>query len=222
MISFVKKEVPGGFFEDCVRELVIIYDYAFRIVHETLRLSGSQAKWTIPYIRRSMMEEAIKRIAREHGLKYTERKNSKGTWGGNCPQVEIEAGSFKFLFHAVDGPSRKVRPSRRRKNLAMRQRLLFSLSELHPDLEEGENFGVILHGPDSRKPGELYENLSRVGFVSLRFPSPEFVYLHPPIDLIEYCNLELYPETKPERDEEEARPELRKEVKTETETDKKE
>lgn len=210
MHTLLKREIPGGFLVDCILELVRIYDKVFKIAHENLELSGSQAKWAIPYLRRGMTEGAIKKVARDHGLKFTERKNSKGTWGGNCPQVEIESGLFKLLFHAVDGPSRKVRRSRRRASLASRQGLLFSLAELHPDLEEGQIFGIILHGPDSPRLGETYESLSRVGFVSLGFPSPEFVYLHPPIDLLKYCNMEeLYSEIKEEPIEDKAHPETK-------------
>jgi len=216
MLTLLEKEVPPGFFADSILELVRIYSDGFKIAHENLKLSGAQAKWAIPYLRRSMTEVCMKRIAKDHGLNYTERKNSKGNWGGNCPQVEVEVGHFKLLLHAVDGPSRKVRPSRRRKSLASRQGLLFSLEELHLHLEEGQIFGVILHGPDSPRPGESYENLSRVGFVTLRFPDPEFRYLHAPIDLIKYCNMEeLYPETKAEPSEDKAHPELRKEIKIE-------
>ena len=216
MLTLLEKEVPPEFFADCILELVRIYDKGFKIAHENLELSGSQAKWAIPYIRRGMAEGAIKKVARDHDLKYIERKNSKGNWGGNCPQVEIESGLFKFLFQAVDSPSRKVRRSRRRESLANRQRLLFSLTEMHPNLEEGQIFGIILHGPDSPKLGETYENLSRVGFVSLGFPNPEFDYLHPPIDLLEYCNMEeLYPETIEEPSEDKAHPEIRKEIQIE-------
>lgn len=212
MLTLIGKEVPKGFFVDCILELKRIYDEGFRIAHERLGLSGSQAKWAIPYLRWSMAESALKRIAKEHGLNYTERKNSKGTWGGNCPQVEVEVDHFKFMFHAVDNPKRKVRHSRRRKTLAMRQRLLLSIEELHPDLKEGQIFGALLHGPDSPRPGETYENLARVGFVNLGFPDPEFAYPHPPIDLIEYCNLDLYPEAKEEPIEDKAHPET-KEIK---------
>lgn len=214
MITLIKREVPEAFFADCILELVRIYDDGFRFAHKDLDLPGSDAKWLIPLLRRAMTEAGIKKVAKDHGLKFSVRKNRKGNWGGNCPQAEIEIGPFKFLFHAVDGPSRKVRPSIRRNSLAKRQGLLFSLEELHPNLEEGQIFGVILHGPDSPKPGESYENLSRVGFATLRFPSPELAYLHPPIDLIEYCNLELYPETKEEPGEDKAHPELRKEIQT--------
>jgi hypothetical protein len=211
MLSLLEKEVPMAFFMDCIYELVKDYDRCFRSVHKDLNLSETDAKWLIPYVRRAMVEDSIKRVSREHGIDFSIKKNRKGSWGGNCPHTEIEKGHFKFIFHAVDGPSKIIRRARRRVSLANKSGLLFPPKDF-PD--QYPNLGVVLHGPDFRKPEEIYENLSRVGFVTLGFLSPEFTYLHQPIDLIKYFNLELYPETKEESNEDRVHPELRKEIKT--------
>ena len=212
-LPFLKRKCPQVFSQTASLNWSEFMIEDLRLLTKTLSFPGLSAKWAIPYLRRAMTEVRIKRVAKDHGLKYTERKNSKGNWGGNCPQVEIELGLFKLLFHAVDSPSRKVRRSRRRESLASRQRLLFSLTELHPDLGEGQIFGVILHGPDSPKPGESYENLSRVGFVSLGFLLQNLITYIRPLTLLNTVIWTYIPKPKTEPSEDKAHPELRKEIK---------
>lgn len=216
MLSIIKsnleKEVPAGFLEDFIHRLPIIYEYWYKFLYESkdLGLYKTQARDLLPHFRRAMVEAFVMDLAKKYGLEAKDRRNAKGNWSGSINYVEVRTDSFLLTVHAVGGPSEMVRPAEHRKSKARSNYpLLYPphlFPEFYPQLQQTPIYAQLLHGP--RHP-----ELSKVGFVSLGFPSPdEPVFTTPTIDLEEYCGIKLYPDSQEEKIEDKAEPQRRKGV----------
>lgn len=176
----VKDEIPFDFFKSFIKDLPIIYKAAYEYADN---FSPPQAKDLLPYIRRAKIDEHLKNVAEgfeplEHSICLNQARN--------CHYVKVEAGSITLTANAVNGPSEMVRQAIFRGTLAVSNQLL-----LFPDKynrpKGNSYYAVILHG------AENFDE-SRVAFVYLGFPSFDLETYLTRINLVDYCNIELYPE----------------------------
>lgn len=182
--KLVKDEIPIDFLKGFVKDLPLIYKAAYE---SAFQYPSPQAKDLLPYVRRTKVDVHLKNIAEG----FTSLKSSVClNEAHNCHYVQVKAGSIILTANAVNGPSEMVRQSLFRGTLAESNQLLIC-PENYNRPRGNSYYATILHGPED------YDE-SRVAFIYLNFPSYDLQTYLTRIDLVNYCNIELYPKNTEE------------------------
>jgi hypothetical protein len=201
LLNLFKTEVPFEFLEEIVNGFLRGYkdikDAVYTMFPKDL------ARDLLPHFRRVTIDSLLLTTAKKYpNLRGKTEKN----FAKNCSHVRIKTNSFTITANAVNYPSESVRKAKFRNAMAEANQLLLPGFDL-PDKTPRPYFATILHGP-------LYPEMERLAFISLGFPSHDSLgYIVSPLDLAEYCNINLNPEPVEETIDDKAQPGLRKKTK---------
>jgi hypothetical protein len=168
----ILNSVAESFFARLSARQAVLYEEA-RAMAFSAPWGNPEAESVFPINRRALMENEVRRSARENKLSCDDSRHL----GDNCGYVLVQAGKLRITTHHVDKPTRFVPPCRsRQQNAAVNDWLdtpYFEelLQELPPRLGDADSANVyLLHGLIvEKRAGKSYPSL----FMRMAFPDAE-------------------------------------------------
>lgn len=173
----------SDFFIDFIKGLKDVYKEAWSDIAQ--KVDRELVNGAYPYTRRVYIDQFLKKLAKQHGLDATIKKNKSK----NTSYLLIKPDNYVLTASAVEYPNEIVRSALYRNSLAEHNEK--SLFRKLPKVLGDAFYILLLHGQNNDDP-------SRVGFIYSALPDKNCKKYHDRINLEDYYKVKLYDTTESE------------------------
>jgi hypothetical protein len=153
---------PPAFMDATASAVLWCYRRSFAWCNK--QLAEEEARDLRPYLRRCMIDDRLRKLAKEYGLQATAEWNK----AKNVHHTKIIGGRVVLTISAVDDPRRLPRRANFRNTYARDNQLLLpGMEDVEPPPDpDAALYAILCHGPSP-------ENPRLPAFANIRFPLPQ-------------------------------------------------